>query len=338
MLDIAAPGDGSEDSAALLTDGIAEEDQRYASDEAGWYQAKQIREKAFPLNIMKAGFHLSVQTAQASLDIDRKRILNSLAGITIFQREPPVSHDRYEYINNKLRAHLAMATWQQAVDQREPFADDLPAILSCDDTREALCMNFAFSAIDNEDIDAIAMALPIDLVELRLYFRACEGVTDDALDRLAAGIDRLAKLETLELFVKNCDKFTDQGLAVLSAALPPSIKILRMNCHGSRISDPGVSTLMLNLNRLLDLKELVVDLSATSVSLKGLGAMPLALPDGVEKVAVHLRNTKVSNEDRSMFSDVHKLKHWLPHLDEVQPPLEVHGRWENRRPGHRPTE
>jgi len=332
LLDIAAPSEVTEDAAELLTDGIAEQDKRYASEEGGWYQAKQVREKMFPLGIIGTGLKLHLEHAQASEELDRRRILNCIAsaGATPFDYEPPATHEKYTLINYKVRARLAIATWQQAVDQKKDFAAALPDILAADADRDTLYLNFAFSAIESKDIREMAQALPTSLTQLRLYFRRCEKVDDDALDFLAAGIIRLQRLEMLELYLKNCENIQDRGLAILSSALPSSLHTLKMNFHGCRkITDPGISALVLSLSTLLNLKELWLDLSDIPVSTKGLGALSFTLPESVQKIAVHLRKTKVSYQDRKKFADIEELRGWLVDLDHCEKPFEAEGCWQN---------
>ena len=71
----------------------------------GTYTA--AREDPFPMERIYQSRSIQVQTAQASVESDRKHILNSIVGAADLNAEPTQHHDSYDLLNNSVRGAFA---------------------------------------------------------------------------------------------------------------------------------------------------------------------------------------------------------------------------------------
>ena len=80
--------------------------------------AQQTREQHFPLKLARLAFTLKLQDAKASVEADRVKILNTLAGRPLAERaETPLQEsDGYEELNDVLRGRFAASAMCPLVD------------------------------------------------------------------------------------------------------------------------------------------------------------------------------------------------------------------------------
>ena len=155
-----------------LTDGLAPADQDHVA-------FKQDREKHFPFALAQRTLAIELQTAQASVASDKTHILNAMIGETDdFNRPLPERHERYDLLNETLRARFAAGSLRAALERDEaaPFFDALAKgrmhELSLDFTG---CERFAGGAVDR-----LGECLPATLQKLT--------VRSDAGDHLARAL------------------------------------------------------------------------------------------------------------------------------------------------------
>ena len=67
-----------------------------------------LRQLCFPLEVLEFGIKPSLQNAQASVDDDRRHILNKIAGNPL-EDEPATEHENYENVNRCLGGAFANA-------------------------------------------------------------------------------------------------------------------------------------------------------------------------------------------------------------------------------------
>merc|ERR1712125_228477 len=88
---------------------------------------------------MKKGLSVELQNADASVESEKRRILNFLAGQAL-DAQPPKDHERFLQANQKLQGIFALAAWPHALSKRLVDEMQLPSILGADANRTTLNM------------------------------------------------------------------------------------------------------------------------------------------------------------------------------------------------------
>ena len=103
--------------AALLTDGLSKEEKGEEEETKGkGWSLKSERERAFPVELVQSCLDIDIREASATEDIDKTRILNTLAGCPDeLDAEPDLASLAHEAINQALRSLFAVAMWRKAV-------------------------------------------------------------------------------------------------------------------------------------------------------------------------------------------------------------------------------
>jgi len=243
--------------AALITQGLTPEEEQIENEAAGnghYYRAK--REEQFPAHlIQKALDTIDMETSQASQDIDRTRILNSVAGrpLAELDMEPLKGHPEYARVNRQLRATLAVHGWLSAVLTERSMRSYCEALRE-DTDRQTLSLSFAgCGAFTDARLVEVAQSLPASLRELSLVLTACEGITDVGLAGLAQGIASCKDLTQLQLNFGSCHSITDEGVAHIARSLGPGLVLLKLRFqHCKRIGDSGLTLLAKSLPAKLE--------------------------------------------------------------------------------------
>jgi len=80
-----------------------------ATSDMGRSNRIAAREESFPFELIKKSLTIKVEEAEASEEVDRVHILNSIVGNSLDQinDDPPTKHKNFEELNNGLRANFA---------------------------------------------------------------------------------------------------------------------------------------------------------------------------------------------------------------------------------------
>lgn len=248
LLDIASYGKGQ---AELITDGLTDDEQRLEeeSHKGAGTQKKVQREMSFPLTVVEQGLTLELQHAKASVEEDRKSILNCLAGMPL-DSEPHVEHIRYQEVNCRLRARFAIAAWPKAVESGVVANLNIPAILAADAWREHLDLDLSQGRnLSNAGMASIGIGLPAKLRTLKLSFDDCDGIGDTGLAALVTGFP--PSLEVLDLSLSMCENITDAGIAALGKGIPKALQVLTLELNKCGFGDPGLASIAAGLPETL---------------------------------------------------------------------------------------
>jgi len=71
---------------------------------AGWIAN---REKPFPIDLMHMSQNIQIETAKATMEVDRKHILNHICNLEDLDAEPPTSHEEYSTLNDAVKGQFA---------------------------------------------------------------------------------------------------------------------------------------------------------------------------------------------------------------------------------------
>jgi hypothetical protein len=88
-----------------------------------WYAAEEPRDKAlrqgyFPMGLAKQAYQITLETAEASVEADRVKILNTIAEQADLAAEPPKTHEHYDALNAILRGRFAIV-WMMMMRQQK---------------------------------------------------------------------------------------------------------------------------------------------------------------------------------------------------------------------------
>lgn len=227
LLDIATIVDQAQgqEKPVIITDGLTppevaiETREKFMSYGAGW-RRKADREKDFPMELIKTGLEVNIMKAEASYGPDRNRILNYIAGRAVeeLDNDPPSHHDAYDGVNCKLCAIFALAGWPSVCSS---------AVIDRD---ECWKVQVRFGEALSHDVER---------TEVNLSFFGCASFGDEALANLARSLPPNLEVFTLNLGL--CQSLTVEGVLILFAKLPSSLRSLSIDFHWChRLDDAGM--------------------------------------------------------------------------------------------------
>ena len=91
-----------------LVDGLSVLDSRGGALRG--HQYKAFRESYFPIALLQKSLEVHLERGEASVEEDRRHILNSITRSTDLDAEPMSEHDAYVKVNDMLRGRLASST------------------------------------------------------------------------------------------------------------------------------------------------------------------------------------------------------------------------------------
>lgn len=215
--------------AAVLTEGLNHKEEEMDSKNPGWgYRRKVKRESAFPVSIMDTGLDVNVERADASVELDRIRILNCIAESETLEEKPPQNNPNYAKVNLQLRSHFAVAMWFQAVLTDSVNVERLAEALLADTWRTSLVMNMGFCPkFDDKHLSVLSQGIPPQLTSLELHFWMCESISNYGIEVLSKALP--ASLETLILNFQMCSNVGSAGVMAIGNSLPTGLKVLRLS-------------------------------------------------------------------------------------------------------------
>ena len=168
-------------SAIGIIDGLGMRQAGSAEDT----EDKALREEHFPMELAKQAFHLTLETAQASVEADRIKILNTIAEQADLSAEPPETHERYDALNAILRGRFAIVALRGLLAAGEPIELAAKLLKGCG--RRTLELGFkGIKALDASAMQLIAQNLPPELEELDMVRG---GLADSQMLALAQALE-----------------------------------------------------------------------------------------------------------------------------------------------------
>jgi len=216
-----------ENGVQLLTDGLTAKEQIQEDSVIGrGHLVKMEREDSFPLEMIRAAMQVELEKAQASVEQDRRHILNLLAGMRDIDAEPPEQHEHFDAANAKLRAIFALASWARVTSDGFLEVLGLPQVLRGDRNRRQLSLTLSGSLQQDRDLDLLAAGLPEGLHVLVLNL--------------------------------NSTPLTDRGLKALASQLPtqcPELRQLQLHLWSTAVGDAGAEALFASLQKMKFLED-----------------------------------------------------------------------------------
>lgn len=180
---------------------------------------KSQRESIFPASLVKGSLRMQLERGQASVESDRRHILNSMVGAKDLDAEPVEEHVCYTEANGVLRGRFAAAAWRLAVESGQDLADYAAALASSKLEKLTLSLNGLQEKADNACFTALGASLPGSMKDLSLDFTGCLQFGDFAMGRIAEGLKRAWSLgfKRLHLHFAHCGNLTNSACAQLAS-------------------------------------------------------------------------------------------------------------------------
>lgn len=319
LFDIATVHRGT---AEVMTDDglMPRELEKWDQWEESRLQRRRKEGRNFPVDLLRRGLDFCVQTACATKDIDRKRILNYIIGrFENLDDEPPAEHPKFDEVNASIRAHFAVAGWRPALEAGLAIDADsefpLARALREDRKRETLFMRLP--RISADGLDLLVSSAPMKLLLLDLNFSESELIHANGLWGLArltvlttlkldfsdctklenvdglGGLNGLTSLKSLELGFRRCSQIPNiNGLTALSSLAALTSFALHLGGCSRLANMDGLQ----GLEGLKNLEELVLDMSDCEELTNLDGLQSFAKLAALETLTLHLNGcSKLAN-------------------------------------------
>ena len=210
--------------AAGVTDGLAENDN-------GQVGRKKRREEPFPLALARQSLGITVETSSASVEDDRKHILNSMVGADDLDAIPPQSDPRYDDLNGLIRAKFASATLRKAFT--ENAAGDFLRTLAGGSLR-VLHLNLEdCDGFGDEEARQLAASMPTGVKECDLKLRP-------HMPAFAAAGGYAKLMENCTSLDLSQNDMRTKEAEVLAASLSSNDSLTFMDVSGNSIGEEGM--------------------------------------------------------------------------------------------------
>lgn len=282
LVDIATFHD---EAPVLLADGSLSDEEPYM---------KRRREMAFPISLLAEGLRCRLEYGEATMTIDRLRILNCIRGnkkaledetvLAVIEAGKIKDMHVYEKANDCLHARFAVAAWPQAVkrglvddfDKKRAKTLNLPKILAKDKSCDEVHMDFRnFDEFDDKALKVLANALPEALQGLELYCGGCP-LTDTGFTKLVRQLP--GTLRKIKISAPNCENITDESSGAYAKKFTTKLTHLELifsRC--TKMTDNTLTSIAKNLPASLE--ELSLDFgSCTKVTGPGLLELGSLMP------------------------------------------------------------
>jgi hypothetical protein len=127
--------------------------------------SKAHRQARFPVELLQAAFDIKVEDGQASVEADRRHILNSLTGMPL-DSEPPRTHAQYDRINKLLHAHYALGGLPRCVAEGGEALEQCVAALRASPPPDRFVVSVDY--LDDATVEQLIDLLPPTLQHLEL--------------------------------------------------------------------------------------------------------------------------------------------------------------------------
>lgn len=244
-----------------LTDGVVATDKYVTRDdgtpdldrpigESTWNGLRTIRQSSFPPEHCNKAMSIHIEQANASMDEDKNRILNSicfhgtnnspLSGTDEMEVDlnatPLEKHESYDEINNLLRSCFAAAAHKRALESNEwDCVKNFRLALAAATSLPRLGTSFYGAAQFREEARHFTKALPVSLRFLELNHGF---VLFKTSDEFAVGFGRLKKLKSFKFTCAPSDLASTSVLwneiGALSHADGGELTDLQLSFHNSR--------------------------------------------------------------------------------------------------------
>lgn len=227
--------------AIILTRGLtsSEQDAEKTAPGSG-YKQKELRERAFTLDIIEKVLAVTIQKAETTEPAQRDKILNYIAGKDQEER-PPEESEQYTKANKRLRALFALTCWRRIISEQaagDGAMKDMQMALTDairnDTWREVLALDMAFmGGAAPEKMSLLTRSLPPNLKELTLNLGSMN-LTDEHF--VILGLALPPGVEEVDIKLDNNTDISNVGVANFIGNAPPKMRKQGLGLRGTGVS------------------------------------------------------------------------------------------------------
>eukprot|EP00656_Telonema_subtile_P053221 TRINITY_DN7646_c0_g1_i2.p2 TRINITY_DN7646_c0_g1~~TRINITY_DN7646_c0_g1_i2.p2 ORF type:complete len:249 (-),score=57.70 TRINITY_DN7646_c0_g1_i2:93-839(-) len=141
--------------------------------------SKKMREANFPGETLRKGLVVDITTSEASVPLDKQRIINTVNGIAHVDLDtviPDLNHAACVAVNGMLRSIFAEVSLPMCRELQE--TNTALAVLALDTERTSVNIEARWSNIRDMGCVGAALAKMEKLEEVRMWFMGCEDLED----------------------------------------------------------------------------------------------------------------------------------------------------------------
>jgi hypothetical protein len=295
--------DGDRGGAVGITHG-------YIPSDSGSSYYKMLRESKFPLDRILQATDVDIKHAQASVESDRRFILNSITGQSVDDTVMD-DHANYDELNNILRGIFVLPALQRIIKEK----DGVNSITRCLEIVKASNARIIdldlkdCSQFDDDMLIKIADSLPPTLTEFSLWSIG-SSVTVNGINACLGQILGCLQLMTLDLSGNNID---DDGAKMIANALIYNNSLKTLYMSSNNIANDGAKAMADALKGNHSLESLI--LGSNNVCDDGAKAIAGALKVNHSLKRLDLRDNKIDDNGAKDIADVLKVNQGLKILN-----------------------
>ena len=271
---------------------------------------KMLRESKFPLDRILQATDVDIKQAQASVESDRRFILNSITGQSVDDTVMD-DHGNYDELNNILRGIFVTPALQRIIKE----TDGVNSITRCLEIVKASNARIIdltlkdYSRFDDDMLIKLADSLPPTLTEFRLWSKG-SAVTVNGINACLGQIVGCLQLMTLDLSGNNID---DDGAKMIANALIDNNSLKTLYLSSNNIASDGAKAIADAIKGNHCLESLI--LGSNNICDDGAKAIADTIKVNHSLKRLDLRDNKIDDNGAKDITDALKVNQGLKTLN-----------------------
>jgi len=281
----------------------------YIGSDSGKSHLKKYRESHFPLDRILQATNVDVKQAQASVESDRKFILNTITGRSS-DVELIDNHIKYDELNNILRGIFVLPSLERIIKERD--ADTITRCLDIVKASNAKIIDlylYDCSKFNDSILIKLADSLPTTLTDFTLMSKGSE-VT---VNRCNACLEKIFGSPNLVRLDLSCNNIDDEGAKLIADTLKVNHTLEKLYFSSNNIGVDGAKYIADALKVNYSLKTL--DLSSNNIGADGAKQIADALIVNYSLESLNLHETTICDDGAKAIADALKVNYSLKTLD-----------------------
>ena len=281
----------------------------YISIDNGKTHLKKYRESEFPLDRILQAINVDVKQAQASVESDRRFILNTITGRSS-DDDVLDNHANYDVLNNILRGIFVTPSLERIIKERD--VDTITRCLDIVKASNARIIDLYLtncSRFDDTILIKLADSLPPTLTEFTLMSEGSE-VTANGINSCVGKIIECPQLVRLDFSSNSIDY---DGAKVIADALKVNHSLEKLYLSWNNIGDDGAKMIADALKVNHSLKSL--NLCSNNITADGAKKIADALIVNYSLESLNLHENNIGDNGAKVIADALKDNHSLEKLD-----------------------